>query len=238
MNKRRMIIALCLMAVASSALALGGGRRLATISSPFLPRIEEKATSQPLNKFAPNAAAISPQTQQNQNGSTQQPPADVPKHIVYSILFREMAFYKQKAAEKEQKGEDAMALRKHHKEKLKLTDEQFAALDRLAAESDRETAKLDGRAKKIIGDARATHPNGKLKDGEQLPLPPAELKSLQEQRNNVILQTREQLRAAFGEAEFQHFDEFLQADITRKMQPAQIMPRPVPADPRQEQPRQ
>lgn len=233
MNRRRMIIALCLMAVTSSALALGGGMRVAKIRAAFLPQAVDKATMPPLNDLAPKTAALSQQVQQQNKASTQ-PPVEVPKQIVYGILFREMAVYKKKAEEKEAKGENATALRQHHKEKLKLNDEQFVALDRIAAESNRKVEKLDASAKKIIDSFRAQFTDRKLKAGDPVSPPPAELKSLQAQRDATILAAREELRRALGEAEFKRLDDFVQQDISSKLKPVENAPINIPAsdDPR------
>lgn len=144
---------------------------------------------------------------------------NAPKHVVYGLLFREVAAFRKIAREKELRGEDGSFLHRHHKENIKLDDTQAEALAKGAEETDREVRKLDREARKIIDKGRARHPDGKLKDGEALPPPPAELKALQQQRDAVIMKGREELRAALGDTEFQRFDEFVQQEVTKRMKP-------------------
>jgi hypothetical protein len=151
----------------------------------------------------------------------------VPKPVIYSILFREMRSFQQQAHEMELQERDATALRKFHQNKFQLTDDQNAALARIASANERDVTRLDRKAREIIDAVRARHPNGRLAEGETLPPPPAELKALQAQRDAAMLQAREQLRAAFGAAKFAQFDETLQQEITRKLQPVRSTPRPV-----------
>jgi hypothetical protein len=236
MNKKRIIIALCLMVGATSAFALDGGKRITTLGSVFLPQAKGSVEPQPFGNSAPKAGSLSQQQQAQQNhpAAAPQPSAEVPKQIIYGILFREITAYRKKADELSRNGEDATALRNHHKEKLKLTDEQSAELDRIVAESSRETEKLDGEAKRIIDAARARHPGGRIEAGESLPPPPPELGALQRQRDAVILAARGRLRSVFGEGEFNRIDDFLQQDISSKMKPVQNAPFnfPAPDDPR------
>jgi hypothetical protein len=97
-----------------------------------------------------------------------------------------------------------------------LDEVQTSQLDQIAKETNDEVEKLNVRARKIIEEIRAKHPDGKLAQGELPPTPPAELGELSAKRRDVILQARERIRSVFGENEFQRFDRFLQ----ERMKPA------------------
>lgn len=230
MNKKWIITALCLMVVATSTLAFNGGNRVATLGSMFLPQGKESVEPQTFGNTASNAGSLPQQPEQKNNPAVApQTPAEVPKQIIYGILFREITAYRKKADELAQKGEEVIALRTRHKDKLKLTVDQAAELNRIVAESSRETEKLDAQAKRIIDAARARHPEGKIEAGESLPLPPAELGTLQKQRDEVILAARERWRTVLGEEEFRRVDEFLQQDISSKLKPVQHLSADSPA---------
>jgi len=226
MKKGRMLAALTLLTLTTSAFALSGrtnyiasfvGLGESTPSGVVPEKRLQSASSPKVLHGDSSAIGDSPSEPQV---------ANAPKHVVYGLLFREVATFKKIAHEKELKGEDGSFLRKHHKENLKLNDEQTEALERVAEETDREVRKLDKEARKIIEKGRSRHPNGKLKAGETLPAPPAELKGLQQRRDGLILKGRDELRAALGEQEFQRFDEFVQQEVTKRMKPVEEDPHP------------
>lgn len=124
-----------------------------------------------------------------------------------------MMAVKKKAEEMERVGRPAGALRNFHKTRAQLNDAQSQALDQIALDCNALVIKLNDQAKRIIDRERARHPQGKLNEGESLPLPPKELKDLDEQRKKTLLDARERLRTALGEKEIKRFDDFLQEDI-------------------------
>lgn len=218
MNKRRVLMALCVMVMATSAIALNGSARSAL---SFVGRGGEtlsEGSAGRRQKAAAANAALQPAASQGQPGTQTQPPAaDIPKHVIYGMLFRERSLFKKKAQEQDAKGVNGAFFREFHKNKLKLDDAETAALDRVADAANREVTKLDKKARKIIEDARAKHPGGVLKEGETLPPPPAALTELENQRAGVLLQAREELRAALGDAEFQRLEALLLEDAAKRM---------------------
>ena len=140
----------------------------------------------------------------------------VPQHVAYGLFFGEMMALRKKAEEMERVGKPAAALRDFDKIRAQLSDTQSQALDKIAADCNDKVVKLNDLARAIIDRERARHPHGKLKEGEQLPLPPKGLKVLEEQRKDTILEARDQLRSAFGEKEFKRFDDFVQQDIAAR----------------------
>jgi hypothetical protein len=209
---------LCVMVMATSAIALNGSARSALSSIGRGGETPIAGSAGRRQKAAAGNAALQPAASQERPGTQAQPlAADIPRHVIYGLLFRERALFKKKAQEQESKGANGAFFREFHKTKLKLDDAQTAAFDRVADEANRKVTLLDKKARKLIDDIRAKHPGGVVKEGEVLPPPPAELTELENQRTNALLQAREQLRAALGDAEFQRLEGFLLEDATKRM---------------------
>jgi len=225
MNRRRMAAFVCVVFVATSALALGGPRRVASLvglsagASDKSPSRETARASRPTEGMRRSA--------HDSSGAISDPQAVTPpEQVIYGLLFREVAAFKKEARDKDAKGQDASFLRKHHKEHLKLNDDEDAALTRIAEETDADVREMDKEARKLIQKERARHPEGKLGEGEALPAPPEALGTLQRQRDARVLKGRDDLRAAVGEEEFNRLDAFIHQDITAKMRPVREDPHP------------
>ena len=146
-------------------------------------------------------------------GNSAQKDSGVPKHIVYGLFFGEMLALKKKAEERERQHIESSGLRSFHKERANLNEYQAQSLDLIAVEFNDKVIKINDKAKRIIDRERARHPQGRLKDGEPLPLAPQALTDLEQERKETLLQARERIRSAFGETEFKRFDDFIQQDI-------------------------
>jgi hypothetical protein len=232
MNRKYIIIALCLVTLATSALAVGRKSVIEATVAMIKPRPAARAntasTTSPPQANALQTSASLIQTQANAEAKGQPPASPVPQYIIYRQLFRHVVELKKKAEEEERNGRDGAVLRSLYKRNAKLNDAEATILEQIAEESDAQIAEFDGRAKKIIDEARAQHRGGELQPGETLPPPPPELGILQEQRNTAVLQARDRLRAIFGEEEFDRFDKFVQRDVAPKIKPVQLgLPRPL-----------
>lgn len=218
MNKRRVFMALCVMTLATSAIAMNGSARRALSSITQGGGGPSEASTEERQKAARDNTPLKTAASQEQPGGPAQPlAADIPRHVIYGMMFREKVLFKKKAQEQESKGADGAFFREFHKNKLKLTDAETSALDRIADETNGEVTKLDKKARKLIDDIRAKHPGGVVKEGEVLPPPPAELTDLENQRTAVLLRARERLRAALGDAQFQRLETLLLEDAAKKM---------------------
>jgi hypothetical protein len=144
------------------------------------------------------------------NSTTQ---AGVPKHIAYGLFFGEMLALKKKAAEREKQGIKSDAMRDFHKLRGKLNDYESQVLNEIATECNEKVVKINGQARAMINRERARHPHGRLKEGESLPLVPAELMQMEEQRKQTLLEARERLRTILGQKDFDRVDNFIQQDI-------------------------
>ena len=161
-----------------------------------------------------NAAQVTTESQAQPSVPPQAP--EIPKHVVYGLLFREMAAFREKAQEMKNHGKDASSVERFHAKRANLKAEQAEALERIAIECQNKVDQIEQQARKIIDDERAKHPGGILKPGEKLPEPPKQLHELEQRRRAVILQAREAVRGAMGDSEFQRFEEFEEKDVAER----------------------
>jgi hypothetical protein len=159
-------------------------------------------------------------------GTKQSPhPSQAPEHVIYREFFHHFVALKQRAAEEEGKGKSGKALREHYKKQIGLKDKDADLLDQIADECERETAKVDAKAQKIIDAARKKIPNGKVPSSDELPPPPPELKKLQLKRDMIVMRARHRLVTEMGVEGFQQIDDFLKLNFAKNVQPAAVVPK-------------
>ena len=154
----------------------------------------------------------------------------VPDHIIYRTLFHAIYLLNEEANEAERVGrvEAARAFRRAFKQDAELGDEQSAILNGIATECEQAVRGVDARARKIIEARRANYPDGKLQTGQQ-PLPPSpELATLQQERDALILRCRDRLREAFGESEWQRFEQLVPPRVAAGIGANRAKPAHVP----------
>jgi len=169
------------------------------------------------SKAAPTGAPLS--TRQSPS------PASAPEQVIYRQFFRHAVALKERAKEVERQGKDGGKLRSHYKDKMGLKDEHERILDEIAADTEREVAQLDAKAKKIIDELYARYPKGQVPAGEQLPPPPPELQKLQRLRDYNTLRARHRLKKELGEHGFKQVDDFLKLNFAPNVRPAPLKPR-------------
>ncbi|MFN2455144.1 MAG: hypothetical protein ABR577_13075 [Pyrinomonadaceae bacterium] len=175
--------------------------------------------------LAIGALAFSRRTRPTIAAASQTPqPASIPDHVAYGRVFHHFVVLKKNAEEAALKGKikEAASFRSVHKRQADLSDDQDRTLDEIASDCEREVAGQDAKAKLIIDAVRALYPNGKVPHGEKPPPPPADLKAMQEERNAMILKARDRLRVAFGEQEFNRFDDFVKRRIVPDIKPTTV----------------
>lgn len=132
-------------------------------------------------------------TQSGQDEEAQRKKSEVvPEHIVYGQMFSLLVALDNAADYQQQAG---------------LSDEQAAALKKIAIDCQREIEQQDTKARKVINAFRDKLAKIKPKPGTSLPPPPAELAAMQKERNAIILRARDRLRVALGEEKFQRVDQ-------------------------------
>jgi hypothetical protein len=106
-----------------------------------------------------------------------------------------------------------------------VENRQADLLDEIATECERETAKVDEQAQRIIQAARARVPNGRAASVEEIPPPPPALKKLQLRRDMIVMRGRHRLVTELGAYGFQQIDDFLKLNFARDVQPAAVQPK-------------
>jgi hypothetical protein len=117
--------------------------------------------------------------------------------------------FKKKADVAEQHGIDRSNLRFLVAQKGGLNESEAKMLESIAVQCEKDVAAQDAKAKVIIDAYRAQHPFGIV--NKSLPIAPAppELDSMWQQRIQIILAARDQLRNQLGEQAFGKFDQVL-----------------------------
>lgn len=178
------------------------------VSEILFPRTQQNAAYQP-----DKSAEASMTKTSNMSDSSQESPK-IPTQVTYLFLFKRIENLEKRATEEEAKGKDGKIYRQHYKNKAKLSDEQNAALSKVAKDCLAEVSKKDAEAKKIIDKEHAKHPGGKLYPGEPIPTPPIELTTLQQERDAIVLRYIDFLKESFNEADFSKFQQFVEQYIT------------------------
>lgn len=225
--KRKVVLALCTVALATSAVAAGRSgsfgeavkARLLAFASPAAAPAPAPAQAQKLAPGKP--AATSAQTQQTR---------PVPENAVYNEFFYHVNFLRKKAAKEEKAGKEAGQLRAFYKRQAKLDDAQNEKLSKAASDLERELDLMDAKARKVIDKFRADVKALDIKPGEKMPEPPAQLKTMQAERDALVMRAKENLRANLGDEAFGRLDQYVRQNIAPRMT-AQRFDRPRPDNP-------
>jgi hypothetical protein len=199
---RRVLATLCVVTVMMGMLAL----------NMYPPLKGQTAAKQPTPGAAPPASLPSPH------------PSSAPDYVVYKQVFHHLLALKEHAKDVVRRGGNGRALGNYYKDRARLNDDQELTFEKIAADCERDVAKLDAKAQKIIDAAHARFPDGKVPAGAQLPPPPPELHRLQLERISTIMEARNRLRAALGEQGFQQLDDFIKVNVAPQVQPQPIAP--------------
>lgn len=149
----------------------------------------------------------------------------IPSHVLYDSLFRMDISFRRKALEQELTGQPVTSLKSYFKDEVALTDAEDKILEQTAIDFLKEVEPIDKRAKEILAQYRELYVDGVVPDGQQIPAPPAELGTLQQQRNTAALNNREKLRNGLGESRFTVFDGFVQQEFSTNFQSNGAAPR-------------
>lgn len=190
MSRKRMLVALCLCA-------------LALVSTGW---VREGQSARPSQEAS----------------ATQEQAPEVPDHIAYLQLFRQIAAFKKKAAALEREGQDNSALKTYFKRRAELDDVAARMLDEIASGCHRELQQLDAKAKALTDVFKARYPGGRVPHGELPQPPPAELRALSEERDAIVLRCRDLLRASLSDETFSRLHDFVKRRDVSGIKPPQV----------------
>ena len=208
MNRKQTLFALCLIVLTTSVFAFDKPSQLAkniinfgTYTQPTIPK-EQNA---PLSKSAETTAQDRKNLPQG---------IKAPEHVLYDQMFRLIVKFKKKAEEQQAKGEQVTPLRDYFQKEAQLDDGQTRVLQDVATRYVEEVSIIDAQAKVIIEDIRARIPKGQPLTDKTILQPPAELKELQQRREELALSYRDHLRESLGPDQFQRFEKFVRQKMT------------------------
>jgi len=164
----------------------------------------------------------------------QTPPAQIfPEHLLYQAFFAHLKHLEDKSQSPNKKpGEEK--LNEHYKKKLKLTENEYQKLLKIANDYDAEMKAHKARSQEIINMERAKIPNGRL-NKDQLPPVPEEVKKLQKEFEQILSKYSNKLKldlpqnktsqiAAFLRQEFGSQLRVMKVDIPRDRNPGKQKP--------------
>lgn len=223
--KRKVVVALFTVALATSAVAAG---RSGAFGEAVKARLLAAAAPAPVAATAPAQKPAPGRPAANQQQTQQTQP--VPENAVYNEFFYHVNFLRKKADKEEKAGKDAKSLRAFYKRQAKLDDAQNEKVSKAASDLERELDLMDKKARKVIDKFRADVKAMDIKPGQKMPEPPAELKSMQAERDALVLHARDNLRANLGDDAFGRLDQYVRQNIAPRMT-AQRFDRPRPENP-------
>lgn len=164
-----------------------------------------------LSAFYVNAQQVAT-TQQSASSNAGKPPTQISEVVLYHQFFRHFLFLDHQAAlhSRQQilpQGEDQNSYQK----KLQFDPDQFGKVRRAATTTEQAVASLDAKAKEIVLAFRTQHPQ--VSASSPLPPPPAELATLQKQRDDLIQNEIAQLRGSLGAQASQQLDSLLKTQF-------------------------
>lgn len=220
---RRVVVALCIVTLATSAVAAGKREALGeALKARFL--AASPAAAAQAQKPAPGRPAGA------QSQQAQAPRQPAPAHAVYNEFFFHVNFLRKKAAKEEQAGKDAGLLRSFYKRQAKLDDAQNDLVEKAASDLERELERVDRKVAKVVEKFRADVQAMEIKPGQRPPDPPAELKAMRAEREALVMRSLEGLRARLGGEAFGRLDQYIRQHIAPRMT-AMRFDRPRPENP-------
>jgi len=137
-----------------------------------------------------------------------------PDAVVYRILMRQAAAFKQRSDDAVSHGKDGSAYYAHFEQKYGLRSDQVVTLMNVARDHQAEVAPVEQQMKSESAQfLAAAFPGGKLPRGQAMPSPPAELHQLELKRDSITLRARDRFRAALGESEFARIDALIKRQL-------------------------
>lgn len=174
----------------------------------------------------------------------------IPEEMVYWMLFEQINELKTKDTQSSLQGETTTFKNSFYANTLKLSATQFAAIDNAVANCLSQIQPIDQQARQIINQYRSQYPNGQLVKKqpsqpsgefyspriespiENVPPVPPQLLTLQNQKNQIILNTKESIRQALGASSFAEFDAAVKEDANNILEPLNLgsrTPEPYPS---------
>ena len=134
-------------------------------------------------------------------------PQPLARDVMYRVLFREIAAYRNAADQLAAQSKPDAFIRNYHEKVLELSAAQATQLIQIAMPCVQRIQAIDSQASAIIQAVKTQHKNApRNSPNAVVPPPPQELAALEAQRATVILAAADSIAAAFGPAQFAYFE--------------------------------
>ena len=140
--------------------------------------------------------------------------------VMYSAFFHFVVDLQRQATEIERGGDKGDSLRAYVQTQASLNDEEARKLDEIAAACVEEVSQQDAKALVVIQAFQSQFPGGKIPAGATPPPPPPELKVLQQERDQIIMNAKSKLVSALGETSFDKVEKFAERRVAVNVQAA------------------
>lgn len=144
---------------------------------------------------------------------------------LYRAFFMYQAHLDRVADAEDAQGKDGSGFRNHFQKELGFSDGEFAAVRASAQRLSAKLAAQDAKAKAIVDAYRAKYPR-QIQSPSDLPPVPPELLQLQKERDAMIAQEVDALRASLGAQKAARMDAFLQNQFARSVTVQHVGPPP------------
>lgn len=216
MNKRSIVIGICIIAIAITTLSFGRTARLSPISL-----IQGQDDPRRLPKVPGSKSAATVSLNENKEvsaTSTQQASGPVPDSIVYNYLFRSILLFREKAEEEERQGRLGTGYTKAIQASLKLDDATAKALDDAATGWDSKKQEMETKAEALLNKTGGLKPAGEGEAQIMTTNSEADLQLAYEEINNSVLKARDSLRESLGEKGFEALEKSIEENVTSKIE--------------------
>jgi hypothetical protein len=147
------------------------------------------------------------------------PAQEVPQTVLWHMIFSLSRMTEQQAQKVNQQGRSGDAWSKYFIKRGALSTAAEKIFKEKADAYLKELEPIDRRAKEVTDAMRAQYPKGLIKDPKNMPLPPAELGVLQQQKNQLVLRYRDAFKNAVNPEAFNKFSDFLTNDFSKALAP-------------------
>lgn len=139
---------------------------------------------------------------------------EIPERILWFMVFKMDETIEKEAQKLFKQGKDGNIWKDYFKREAKISGDQALVLQNISRSYLEAIKPLDLRAKKIIEQTRATFPKENISKAE-IPKPPAKLKELQNQKDDLTLRHRDDFKLQIGEEDFGKFMEFVEQKLAK-----------------------
>ena len=215
MNKRSIVIGICIVAITITTLSFGRTARLSPIGFS-----QDPDTAKPLPKVPGNRSGATVSLNENKEvtvSTTQMADGQVPDAIVYSYLFRSILLLREKAEEEERQGRSGAGYTKAIQASLKLDDVTAKALDDAATAWNSKKQEIESKAEAVLNRTGGARPVAEGEAQMMTESSEAELQLAYDEINNSLLTARDSLRENLGEKGFETLAKSIEENVTSKI---------------------